>query len=250
MTKLAPILIAVPFALAVAGGALFALSGGAPSTDGRASGTHGRASGATQDARVTESAGRPTGMVVAQSAAGAATPALRAARPGRLLKLDEAIRELDLIRPSREKFADDFTLSLADGKRFRLSEHRGKAVLVNFWATWCPPCREEMPAMDRLYRQHKDHGLVLVAVSVDAEAGVVAPYLREHKLTFPVALDPRMEVANRYGVRALPSSFLVDREGRMAVLALGPRRWDGDAAHSLVEALTFDGHGPSRPTSR
>src|SRR5688572_3322108 len=90
-------------------------------------------------------------------------------RPGKVLPLAEALKELDLIRPSRAKAADDFTVTMPGGGKFRLSDHRGKVVMVNFWATWCPPCLEEMPAMDRLYRQHKDAGFTLVAVSVDAD---------------------------------------------------------------------------------
>ena len=86
-------------------------------------------------------------------------------RPGKVLPLAEALKELDLIRPSRAKAADDFTVTMPGGGKFRLSDHRGKVVMVNFWATWCPPCLEEMPAMDRLYRQHKDAGFTLVAVS-------------------------------------------------------------------------------------
>jgi peroxiredoxin len=172
-------------------------------------------------------------------------------RAGRVLKLDEAIRELDLIRPSRQKVAEDFTLKTSGGGPFRLSDHRGKAVLVNFWATWCAPCREEMPAMERLYQRHRDRGLVLVAISLDADPSVVPSYVKASKLTFSIALDPGAEVANKYGVRALPSSFVIDRQGTMTALALGPRAWDNDAAHSLVEALTtVDGHGPSRSTAR
>ena len=168
-----------------------------------------------------------------------ATSGTRVARPraGRVLKLDEAVRELDLIRPSRQKLAADFTAPLAGGKRFRLADHRGKVVLINFWATWCPPCREEMPAMERLWAHHKDNGFVLVAVSVDAKSDLVPPFVGEHKLTFPVALDPAMEVANLYGVRGLPSSFIVDPQGNMAALAIGPRAWDNDASHSLVERV-------------
>jgi len=159
-------------------------------------------------------------------------------RVGRRLALDEAMRELDLIRPSRQKLAEDWVLATPDAATFRLSGHRGKVVLLNFWATWCPPCLQEMPAMERLYRRHKAADFVLVAVSVDADPKKVAPFLAEHKLTFPVALDPNMTLAERYGVRALPSSFVVDRRGYLVALALGPRHWDNDAAHSLVEALT------------
>ena len=185
---------------------------------------------------------------------GASKPALRA---GRVLSLNDAIRELDLIRPSRQKIAEDFTLKTTGGSSFRLSDHRGKPVLLNFWATWCAPCKEEMPAMERLYQRHRERGLVLVAISLDANPSVVPPYVKESKLTFAIALDPKAEVANKYGVRALPSSFVIDRHGAMTALALGPRVWDNDASHSLVEALTrtvdgqgpsttVDGHGPSR----
>jgi peroxiredoxin len=154
-----------------------------------------------------------------------------------VLPLAEALKELDLIRPSRAKAAEDFTVTMPGGGKFRLSDHRGKVVMVNFWATWCPPCLEEMPAMERLYRQHKDAGFTLVAVSVDADSTKIAPFLTAHKRTFPVGLDPRMDLANGYAVRALPSSFIVGRDGNLAALAIGPRHWDNDAAHSLVEGM-------------
>ena len=151
--------------------------------------------------------------------------------------LDEAVRELDLVRPPRLKRAEDFAVALLRGEPLRLSEQRGKPVMINFWATWCAPCREEMPAMERLYRRHHDHGFVLLAVSVDTDAALVRPFLEQHKLTFPVALDSNMSLANAYGVRALPSSFLIDRDGNLAALALGPRAWDNRVAHALVEGM-------------
>jgi peroxiredoxin len=168
-----------------------------------------------------------------------AAPVAAPSRPraGKVLPLAEAMKELELIRPSRARAADDFVANMPSGGTFKLSEHRGKVVMVNFWATWCPPCLEEMPAMERLYRQHKDAGFTLLAVSVDAEGARVGPFLAAHKLTFPVGLDPRMDLANSYAVRALPSSFIVGRDGNLAALAIGPRQWDNDAAHSLVEGM-------------
>jgi peroxiredoxin len=94
-----------------------------------------------------------------------------------------------------------------------------------------------MPAFERLHRQHKDAGLVMVAVSLDTDPAKVAPFVREHRLTFTIGLDPGTKVADRYGVRALPSTFVIDPEGHLAALALGPRTWDNDAAHSLIEAM-------------
>jgi len=158
-------------------------------------------------------------------------------RKGRVLTVADAVKALDLIRPSRQKLAEDFTLPLAGGKSFRLGAERGKVVMINFWATWCPPCREEMPAMERLWLHHKDQGFVLVAVSLDADPVVVPSFVDQYRLTFPVALDPKMDLGNAYGVRALPSSFIVDTQGYLAALALGPRSWDNDASHSLVEGL-------------
>jgi peroxiredoxin len=151
--------------------------------------------------------------------------------------IDAALRELDLVKPSRSRPAEDFTLPALGGGTFRLSEQRGKIVLVNFWATWCPPCLEEMPAMERLWRKHKDAGFVLVAVSVDTDPQKVMPFAREHNLTFPIAFDTKMAVAEKYGVRALPSSFILGRGGDLTALALGPRHWDNKASHRLIEAM-------------
>jgi|SRR5262245_28260331 len=159
-------------------------------------------------------------------------------RTGRRLALDAAMRDLDLIRPGRPKAAQDFTVPLLQGPKFRLADQRGKVVLINFWATWCPPCREEMPALERLWHQHRDRGFVLIAVSLDADQGLVKPFVSEHRLTFPIGLDTKLEVANLYGIRALPATFVVDGLGQVRALALGPRAWDNDASHSLVEELT------------
>ena len=151
--------------------------------------------------------------------------------------VDVALKQLDLMKPARARLAEDFTLPTPDGATFRLSEQRGKVVLVNFWATWCPPCLEEMPAMERLWRRHKDAGFVLVAVSLDTDPKKVPPFVSARKFSFPIALDPKMGVAEKYGVRALPSSFVLDRDGTVAGIALGPRAWDGGAAHGLVQAM-------------
>jgi len=153
-------------------------------------------------------------------------------------EVSDPFKALELIRPSRVQAAKEFTVPTPDRKSLRLSDSKGKVVLLNFWATWCPPCLEEMPAMERLYQRYKGKGLVVVALSVDADgATAVIPFVREHKLSFPVGLDPKTAVAERYGVRALPSTFLVDRNGNLAALAIGPREWDGPSAHALIELL-------------
>jgi peroxiredoxin len=162
-----------------------------------------------------------------------ATAATRSDRLG----VDVALKRLDLMKPARARLAEDFALPTPDGGTFRLSEQRGKVVLVNFWATWCPPCLEEMPAMERLWRRHKDAGFVLVAISLDTDARKVPPFVSARKFSFPVGLDPKMAVAEKYGVRALPSSFVLDRAGTVMGVALGPRAWDDGSAHGLVQAM-------------
>jgi peroxiredoxin len=177
------------------------------------------------------------GLLIAAILVSAAVASPRPNAP-RALSLDEAIKELDLIRPPRPKVADDFTIPTAAGPSFRLSAQRGKAVFINFWATWCPPCLEEMPALERLWRAQKDGGFVLLAVTVDANPKLATPFVERHGLTFTVGYDPKMELAQAYGVRALPSSFVIDRDGRLAAVAVGPRVWDNMAAHSLIQRLT------------
>ena len=164
------------------------------------------------------------------------TPPMSGA-PRASASVDAALKQLDLIKPTRPRRAEDFTLRTPAGGTFQLSEQRGKVVLVNFWATWCPPCVEEMPAMERLWRRHKDAGFVLIAISLDADPKKVPPFVSDHKIGVPIAVDPKMTVADAYGVRALPSSFVIDRDGMLAGVALGPRAWDAAAANGLVLAM-------------
>jgi peroxiredoxin len=150
----------------------------------------------------------------------------------------DAFRDLDLIRPARRPAAPGFAVPGLGGERLVLHELRGTVVFVNCWATWCPSCKEEMPAMERLYRRYKAHGFTIVAISIDtAEPEAVRGFAKALGLTFPIGLDPTLEIANRYTVRALPSTFLVDRQGHTAAIALGPRDWDGTAAHAVIESL-------------
>jgi len=94
-----------------------------------------------------------------------------------------------------------------------------------------------MPTLERLYEQSRREGLVVLAVSVDGDSQSVAPFANEQRLTFAVGLDPNMTVATTYGVRGLPASFIIDRDGYLAAVALGPRTWDNAASQALVEGL-------------
>jgi peroxiredoxin len=134
--------------------------------------------------------------------------------------------------------APDFAVPDLAGQAVRLSAYRGQVVLVNIWATWCPPCREEMPSMERLHERLKDRGFVLLAVSQDEGpvAGVKA-FVEQMKLTFPVLVDPDGEVGRKYGIWGFPESFLVDRDGRIVERVIGPRDWSAPDQIARIEGL-------------
>ncbi len=116
----------------------------------------------------------------------------------------------------------DFTLKDLQGKPWNLKGLRGKVVLVNFWATWCPPCRKEMPDLETLYNRFKDQGLVVLAVS-DEDSSKVKPFISERKVTFPVLFDPGREVNRLFQVEGIPKSFVYDRQGKLVAQAIDMR---------------------------
>ncbi len=118
------------------------------------------------------------------------------------------------------KPAPDFKLKTLDGKEVSLSDYRGKVVLINFWATWCPPCREEMPLFKRVYERYKNKGFEILAVSTDTSVDPVKKFVKEYRLDFPVLLDTD-NISSLYGIQGLPTSFLIDREGKIVKVRLG-----------------------------
>jgi peroxiredoxin len=116
----------------------------------------------------------------------------------------------------------NFTLMDLDGKSWTLKSLRGKVVLVNFWATWCPPCRKEMPDLDTLYHRYEKSGLVVLAIS-DEDAGRVKPFIADHKVGYPVLLDPGRKVNELFRVQGIPKSFLFDRQGYLVAQAIDMR---------------------------
>ena len=151
----------------------------------------------------------------------------------------------ELLSAEDRQRAPAFVLPALDGSKQGLEAYRGRVVLLNFWATWCPPCRAEMASMEALHRVYRDRGLVILAVSTDAQGEeVVRPYVSSRQLTFPVLLDPSGAVANRYAVRGLPTSYLVDRDGTIVSREVGARDWAGTSARRLVERVLAEGALP------
>jgi peroxiredoxin len=125
--------------------------------------------------------------------------------------------------------APDFTLETLDGETVQLEDYAGEVVLINFWASWCPPCKAEMPDLQRYYEAYRDEGFVILGVNASEERGAVEAFVADHDITFPVAIDSTQEMMGEYGVTGLPSSFFVDREGRI----LG--YWPGVLTFDLLE---------------
>lgn len=141
-------------------------------------------------------------------------------------------------RASAPVAAPAFALADLSGQRVSLASLSGKVVLLNFWATWCVPCRTEMPGMERLWQRYRDRGLAIVAVSVDEEGDTrIANFVRRLHLSYPILLDPRSEAAERYEVSGLPATYLIDAKGRLIGRMVGSREWDSQEAVSLIEQL-------------
>lgn len=125
----------------------------------------------------------------------------------------------------------DFTLTDLAGKNWSLSSLRGKVVLVNFWATWCPPCRKEMPDLESLYQQYEQKGLVILAIS-DEETAKVKPFIDERKITYPVLLDPGRKVNDLFQIAGIPKSFVYNRDGKLVAQSIDMR-----TRHQFLEML-------------
>jgi len=125
-----------------------------------------------------------------------------------------------------DQSAPDFTLSDLNGRSYTLSQLRGKVVIVNFWATWCPPCRKEMPSMEQLHRELSGEGLVLLAINIEKDGRrTVAQFLSSNPHSFPILLDEQEVVQKRYGVYQFPESFIIRKDGIIDDKVIGAIDW-------------------------
>jgi peroxiredoxin len=141
--------------------------------------------------------------------------------------------------------APDFSVVDLTGRVVRLSALRGRVVLVNVWTTWCPPCRDEMPSMERLYQALRGPDFELLAVSEDeGTVDTVRAFVDDLAVTFPVLHDPQRQVGSRYGVWGYPETFIIDRAGRIVERVIGPRNWDTPEQRAALRGLMQAGAAP------
>ena len=179
---------------------------------------------------------------------------------GRFSTLSAALQKWELQSPPQEKtqasldFSDlfrsagiqpvtqriepfDFSLQSLGGETTALSSLKGKIVILNFWATWCPPCRHEMPSMETLYLRYRDYEFEMLAVNLRERHDTVFQFIERYGYTFPVLFDQDGRVGSRYGVEAIPTSFIIDKEGKIAGRIVGSIYWDTPQMFALFDAL-------------
>lgn len=135
--------------------------------------------------------------------------------------------------------AEDFTLKTLKGETVSLKDYRGRLIFLNFWATWCGPCRAEMPSMQRLWEEFKEEDFVILAINIQEESKLVSSFMNERGLSFPVLLDEKGKVARTYGIRGIPTTFFLNPEGEIIGKAVGARDWDSEESFELIRELLF-----------
>ena len=154
----------------------------------------------------------------------------------------QAFENMGITKPRTEKAAPDFTLQDIHGKTVHLADFHGKPILLNFWATWCEACKEELPSMQRLYEALSGQGVEVVAIAIDRRNfDRIKDYAKEYKLTFPILWDPDQKVRKHYFIMGLPTTYLIGPKGKLKGYASGARVWDSpdsiQALKSLKEAM-------------
>ena len=138
------------------------------------------------------------------------------------------------IQPIKNKKAPNFCLKDLNGKEVEMKHFKGKVVFLNFWATWCGPCKEEMPSMEALCQQFKEKDFTFLTISVDYGGGkAVKEFLDKHRYTFLVLLDPKGESLDLYDVKGIPTTIIIDKKGAMIGKAIGPKNWN------KIEVISF-----------
>ncbi len=157
--------------------------------------------------------------------------------PQPVVAADDVFAKMAIDPPKVRLPAPAFSAEQLNHRVLSLADYAGKLVLLNFWASWCLPCREEMPAMQDLWQQYRDKGFTVIAVAADDNREDVAKYVAKASLDFPVVLDVTGRIRRKYEVVGLPMSYLIGRDGRLSGRLLGRRDWHSKKARVLIESL-------------
>jgi peroxiredoxin len=133
--------------------------------------------------------------------------------------------------------APDFVLQDTNGETHRLSDYRGRPVIINFWTTWCPPCREEIPSMNRAWHMLEGDDVVMLAINTGEDEDTIFVFSADYPADFPMLLDQAGEVIRQYPVKGLPTTYIVAPDGTIAYRAIGGREWDDEALLDVIRAL-------------
>jgi peroxiredoxin len=133
--------------------------------------------------------------------------------------------------------APAFEYSDLNDKIHKLADYKGKPIIINFWATWCPPCRKEMPSMNRAWKHLKDEGIQMLAINIGEDEANVHLFQNEHPIDFPILLDPTSESLENWRIRGLPTTYVISPNGTVAYSAIGPRKWDDTRILDKIRAL-------------
>ena len=138
-----------------------------------------------------------------------------------------------------------FSVPRLDGGEIALKNYRGRVVLVNFWATWCPPCIEETPSLEKFAEQVKPYGVDVIGVSVDQDPAALAKFIHDYHLTFPIGRDPKQTLSWRYGTHLFPETYIIGRDGRVASKIISNIDWEDPRIISYVRDLAHPGEANS-----
>lgn len=148
-----------------------------------------------------------------------------------------ALAEQSLTTLTDPKLAPNFTLLDMDGVSHQLSDYKGKTVIINFWATWCPPCREEMPSMERAWNKIKDQNIIMFAINVGEDEDTIFTFLGDYPVSFTILLDTSGTMIDQWPVQGLPTTFVISPDGKLVYRAIGGREWDDEALLDLIRSL-------------
>ena len=152
----------------------------------------------------------------------------------------DLLRKLKLVRVPGSLPAPQFTAETPEGQKVSIENLKGKLVLLNFWATWCPPCILEMPTMEKLHQEFKEEGLEVVAMNFMEGPKTINAFIKKRGFTFTVLIDRSGKISQRYGVHALPVTYLIGREGNMLVKSIGYKDWYKKEIQQFVSSLLKD----------